>query len=80
MKGFFLTEDPQTGDRLEMPQRIGTMHPAKPETAAKVIAAPDTGNDGRSPWYWLRINGDLMMVCYPQGDTYIMTEEDMDRP
>jgi hypothetical protein len=41
-------------------------------------AAVDTG-DGRSKWYWFRLpNGDLMLGCFPQGDTYFMVEEDTD--
>lgn len=34
-------------------------------------------NFGRSKWKWIRlINGDLILGCFPHGDTYFATEHD----
>ena len=34
------------------------------------------GHDGRSPWFWLRLaNGDLGLVTFPHGDTYVHVSE-----
>jgi hypothetical protein len=63
------------------PDLLGTMTVADPKAAQAVIdASVNTGN-GRSHWYWVRlVNGDLMLACYPQGDTYFDTEADPNRP
>lgn len=74
-------EDPKTGEKLETPQIIGWMQEANPDVAKIVLDADTSGNNGRSCWYWLRLaNGDLMLACFPQGDTYIATEADDNRP
>lgn len=47
---------------------------------ATVVMAPEDTGDGRSPWFWLRTpNGDLMLACFPQGETYFDTEYDFGR-
>jgi hypothetical protein len=57
-----------------------TMVDADPEIATKVISAPIT-DDGRSNWKWFRLaNGDLVLGCFPCGNTYFMTEADPNRP
>ena len=46
--------------------------PADANDALAVILADTSSEDGRSPWYWLRLpNGDLLLVTYPQGGTYL---------
>jgi hypothetical protein len=53
---------------------------ANPEIANKIIALP-VGDDLRSEWYWFRLaSGDLILGCYPHGDTYFMSEADPNRP
>lgn len=48
---------------------------------AKRIAALPAGEDLRSEWFWLRTrDGDLMLACFPHGDTYFETEADDGRP
>lgn len=43
---------------------------ADPKTVARVLAQP-VSDDGRGPWFWLRLNnGDLFLACAPRGATY----------
>lgn len=36
----------------------------------------NNGHDGRSPWIWLRLaNGDLGLVTFPHGETYVHVSE-----
>jgi hypothetical protein len=53
----------------------GTLTPASDEAVEVMLRADPTNENGRSPWYWLRLpNGDLMLVAFPQGDTYFDVE------
>lgn len=53
---------------------------ADPAIAQAVIDAP-IGNNGRSDWCWIRLaNGDLLLACWPNGETYEETEADPNRP
>ncbi len=53
-------------------QQVGWLTGAKQEDVEKLVASSTENRNGRSPWYWLRMaNGDLMLVCFPQGDTYV---------
>lgn len=49
---------------------------ASDDAATTVILAP-VCDDGRSEWRWFWTSaGDLILGCYPAGDTYFATEED----
>jgi len=53
------------------------VHPASEEAVKTVLAQSADGMDGRSNWIWIRLeNGDLILGCYPQGETYMAVEED----
>lgn len=60
--------------------RIESRKPASDAMAQVVIDAPTGGMDGRSEWFWVWVydettdSSDLMLACYPQGDTYFATE------
>lgn len=42
-----------------------------------VLDMPANTDNGRSNWKWIRlINGDLILGCFPHGDTYFATEHD----
>lgn len=44
---------------------------ARPEDLTDLMQATEGDLDGRSAWQWVRLaNGDLMLACYPHGDTY----------
>lgn len=59
---------------------IGQLVTAAPALVQFVLTAPED-DDGRSPWYWLRLaNGDLMLACFPCGLTYENTDLDPNRP
>ena len=63
-------QDPDTNEDTD--QIIMTLFDATPEHAEQVLTATTEGGDGRSKFYFARLNnGDLMLVCYPQGDTYM---------
>ena len=63
------------------PALIAITGKADPEMARMVMSQSPGGNDGRSEWLWVRLgNGDLLLACYPQGETYEMTEGDINRP
>ena len=60
----------------ETEQLIGIYEAASDEVAQRIINSP-VGDDGRSPWMWVRLaNGDLLLACYPTGDMYEATEGD----
>lgn len=60
---------------------IATRTPANPVYVQKVLDAKAGDPDGRSDWMWFRLaNGDLILGCYPSGDTYEETENDYGRP
>ena len=52
--------------------------PATQEAVDYILKQPietEGNHDGRSNWLWIRLpNGDLVLACYPQGDTYFSTE------
>lgn len=72
----------------ERPLLLAIEADADPRIAQMVIDANvDEGDgsqghlDGRSNWKWIRFaNGDLMLACWPHGETYEATEEDPNRP
>lgn len=54
-------------------------HPASDESVALVLSKDPEDGDGRSEWLWVRLeNGDLLLGCFPQGETYFEVEEDAD--
>ena len=57
--------DYATGD--EDPEKVmGYCYVASPDDVAKVLAAHEGG------WHFVRFeNGDLILACYPKGDTYM---------
>ncbi len=61
---------------------IATVVPVKrPAVVTKIINASEQGEDGRSPWVWVRLaSGDLILGVFPQGDTYFATESETERP
>jgi hypothetical protein len=41
------------------------------------VLTRDIGEDGRSPWIWLRLaNGDLALAVFPRGNTYEYVSHD----
>lgn len=58
---------------------IAWTKPASQEAVNYVLAQPVDGlneHDGRSAWFWLRLaNGDLALVVFPHGDTYLHVSE-----
>lgn len=66
----------------EDPERvIAWVHSASPEIVKLVAEAKVEGDDGRSPFMWIRLpNGDLILGVYPQGDTYCACELDAQFP
>lgn len=65
---------PNTGDAADGYWQ----EPATQEAVDYVLKQPietETNRDGRSCWLWIRLpDGDLVLACYPQGDTYFSTE------
>lgn len=62
---------------------LATIHPANEHSITTVITANPLAEDGfaRSPFMWIRLqNGDLILGCYPQDDTYFATEADHSTP
>lgn len=50
---------------------------ADPASVSTVFNANEHDDEGRSQWLWIWCpNGDLILGCYPQGDTYFATEGD----
>lgn len=65
-------------DWTDVPE--GQARAADPAAAEVVTTADAASGDGRSPWFWLRTHeGDLMLACFPQGDTYFAVELDFAR-
>lgn len=61
---------------IEQPKLIDR-HSASQESIIKVLEAVEGDEDGRSQFFWFRLdNGDLILGVYPQGDTYFATEQD----
>jgi len=70
--------DPRSGEHLETPQIIGWSAPMGSEAIKMVLDAPTSGDDGRSEFFYLLLaNGDLVVACYPQGDTYMSLDADL---
>lgn len=68
-------KDDETG------QVLAWVHPASRSVAAKVWAATELDQDGRSEPVWLRLpNGDLLLGVFPRGDTYFAVERDAAYP
>lgn len=82
MEDIYKYYDPVTLDTLEEPVLLGVRSLiTNQELVEKILNAPEGDDDGRSQWYWIRLsNGDLVMACYPHGDTYLETEIDPNRP
>lgn len=54
-----------------------SMKPASMEAVLTVMSADPDDPEGRSEMLWIRLpNGDLVLGCYPQSDTYMATEWD----
>ena len=52
------------------------MQDAPDEAVRIVLSTQPDDPEGRSQWLWVRFpNGDLMLGCFPQGDTYFATEK-----
>ena len=50
---------------------LASIGDARPETVEFVLNSPVGTGDGRSEWFWLRLNnGDLFLCVAPQGATY----------
>jgi hypothetical protein len=63
---------------LDKPERYeGCIEQAAPQDAVDyILAQPINTGDGRSHWVWIRLpDDDLVLVTYPQGDTYFSTEQ-----
>lgn len=63
-----LFAEDETGAQIA---QIGWVTPAKQEHVNFVLAQSNEDN-GRSPWFWLRMqDGTLVLGLFPQGDTYM---------
>lgn len=70
-------EDFYTANADLAPCLVDEWRNASAESVATVLAADESADDGRSQWLWIRFaNGDLVLACFPQGDTYSATEVD----
>ena len=59
---------------------IAYVKPASRESVATVLSADVNSDDGRSNWMWVQLaSGDWILGVYPQGDTYLDTEQDRER-
>lgn len=59
------------------------IHPASEQSVLTVLGADPNAEHGlaRSQWVWVRLqNGDLILGCFPQDDTYFATEDDNSAP
>ena len=75
MTRSFSAHDILDGDRL-----LASVEPATCAEVDAVLNAEPDGDHGRSGWMWLRLpNGDLMLGCFPQGDTYEVVTQTMIR-
>lgn len=62
------------------PRWLATKVKAKKKHVEMMLKA-EVDDNGRSEWQWFRLaNGDLIFGCYPRGDTYFNTEDDVLRP
>lgn len=51
--------------------------PASEESIRAIMLAEENDPDGRSPFMFFRLaNGDLILGCFPCGETYFETEND----
>lgn len=59
---------------------LATVEPATVAEMVAVVETPLGSDDGRSNWVWVRLaNGDLILGCFPQGDTYELVTQTMIR-
>ena len=59
----------------ESGQPIAYTYPAKLSDVIQVLVQDPDDDNGRSDWRWLRLNnGDLALIVFPQGDTYMGLE------
>lgn len=71
----------RTLDDEDPTRTLAMIHPASQASVDFVLAQSTEGQDGRSPWMWVRLpNGDLILGTFPQGDTYFSVEEDARYP
>lgn len=62
---------------LDDDERVMSFKPASAEGIRTVIWADENSDDGRSEWLWVRLpNGDLMLGLFPQGETYMLVEDE----
>lgn len=68
---------PEVKEWMEESGRLSWHHPASQTAVDLVIDQDPNDDDGRSEWLWIRLaNGDLILGCYPQGETYFAVEID----
>jgi hypothetical protein len=83
MEPHFLSLEP--GEHEGIPAdgsiHIAQIVPADPKMVRMVLRAKVDSEDGRSQYVWCRLaNGDLILGVFPQGETYLATEADPNRP
>lgn len=67
--------DIPAGDDYQLGDSIAYTYPAESLDVTQVLAQDPDDDNGRSDWRWLRLNnGDLALVVFPQGDTYMGLE------
>ena len=59
----------------ELGESIAYTYPANIDDVNLVLSQDPDDENGRSEWRWLRLNnGDLALIVFPQGDTYMALE------
>lgn len=59
-------------DNGQPTQQIAWVTPADLDSAAFILSQPTDSDDGRSKWFWMRLQeGTLLLGTFPQGDTYM---------
>lgn len=62
--------------RMTVDENLWSEQAAPPESVDYILAKPIGGEDNRSSWVFIRLpSGDLVLATYPQGETYLMTEQ-----
>lgn len=68
-------QDIEPHQDYELGQPIAYTYPADMADVGLVLSQDPDNENGRSDWRWLRLgNGDLALVVFPQGDTYMGLE------
>ena len=61
----------------ETQRLVALVKPASNDSVTTVLSASENDEDGRSNWLWIRLaSGDLVLGVFPQGETYMATEND----